>query len=117
GSVRLISTQPQGDNTGSVQVTYGAYDRLDVKAVGDFALVEDRVFARIVGVTKQREGFGASLDFTCEMIRRGTPELAGIGDGIAGVTEVSPGVFEPVLVTPGSAEDNAFSFPQARDPR
>src|SRR5690606_18002160 len=76
GSMRLISTQPRGDDSGSVQVTYGAYERLDVKAVGDFTLVEDKIFARIVGVTKQREGFGASLDFTCEMIARGTPELA-----------------------------------------
>ncbi len=124
GAMRLVSTRPQGDNSGSVQVTYGSYDRLDVKAVGDFAIVEDKLFARIVGLTRQREGFGASLDFTCEMIRRGTPELAGIGDGVAGVTQVGVGgppfflpEYEPILVEPGSPADNAFALPAARDPR
>src|SRR5690606_14391894 len=82
GAIRLISSAPQGDNTGSVQLTLGNFDRIDVKGVGDFALVEDKLFARVVGVTRQQEGFGASLDFTCEMIRRGTPHLAGIGDGL-----------------------------------
>ena len=65
-----------------VSVTFGDYDRLDLKAIGDFALVPDKFFVRLVGVAKQQEGYGASLDFTCEMIRRGTPQLAGIGDGL-----------------------------------
>ncbi|HEX6998734.1 MAG TPA: TonB-dependent receptor [Gammaproteobacteria bacterium] len=127
GAIRLISRKPQGDNSGTVQVTFGDYDRLDLKAVGDLALIEDKLFARVVGVTREREGFGATLDFTCEMIRRGTPELAGIGDGIGGVTvvgqtdvQLGPGVYNipiyaPVMVTPGSPEDNAFSLPAARN--
>src|SRR5690606_27954329 len=84
GAVRLISSKPRGDNTGRVESTYGRFDRLDIKGVGDFSLIDDRLFARVVGVSKSREGYGQYLDFTCEMIRRGTPELAGIGDGIAG---------------------------------
>lgn len=122
GSVRLISTKPEGEDTGTVDVTFGEFDRLDLRAMGDFALVEDKVFMRIVGVTKEREGHGASLDFTCEMIRRGTPELAGLGDGVAGATLVDPGgppffvpTYDPVLAPVGSPEDNAFSFPAARD--
>ncbi len=39
GAVRLISKKPMGDNTGSVEVTYGSYDRGDAKAVGDFSLI------------------------------------------------------------------------------
>ncbi|MFS8608733.1 MAG: TonB-dependent receptor [Gammaproteobacteria bacterium] len=124
GAVRLISSKPQGENTGRVELTYGRFDRLDVKGVGDFTLVEDRLFARVVGVSKRKEGYGRYLDFTCEMIRRGTPELAGIGDGIAGYELVdhddnpeTPLVAVPVLVEPGSPEDNAFSLPQHVDPR
>src|SRR5690606_33810489 len=119
GAVRLISSKPQGDNTGRVELTYGSYDRLDIKGVGDFSLVDDRLFARVVGVSKRKEGYGAYLDFTCEMIRRGTPELAGIRDGIAGYDWVdhdadpsTPPVPTPVLVAPGSPEDNAFALPQ-----
>jgi iron complex outermembrane receptor protein len=116
GSIRMISKKPQGDNTGSVQVTFGDYDRLDIKAIGDIALIEDKLFARIVGVTKERQGHGASLDFTCEMIRRGTPELAGLGDGIGADGSAGAGTDgQPDMVTAGSAADNDFSFPAARD--
>lgn len=122
GSIRMISTKPQGDNTGSVQATFGDYDRLDLKAIGDFALIPDKFFARFVGVTKQREGYGASLDFTCEMIRRGTPELAGIGDGLGfgGVApdgpdfDSAPDPLPPIMVPVGSDADYAFSFPASR---
>jgi iron complex outermembrane recepter protein len=130
GSMRLISKKPQGDNTGSVELTMGDFDRLDLKAVGDLELVEEKVFARIVGITREREGYGATLDFTCEMIRRGTPHLAGLGDGVSGVTvtgqlDINPApgplnvynipLYAPVLTTPGSAADNAFALPAARN--
>lgn len=142
GSMRLISTKPQGDNTGQVQITFGEFDRLDVKAMGDIELT-DKLFARLVGVTKRRDGYGERLDFTCEMIRRGTPELAGIGDGIGGwipdpqgpgatappgppgtpgavydpdnTNPAAGGRGEPIFVEVGSDADNAFSFPAARD--
>jgi iron complex outermembrane receptor protein len=77
GAIRLVSRKPQGDNTGSVEVTYGQYDRIDLKAVGDFALIPDKAFVRVVGLSRQRDGYGKRLDFTCEMRRRGTlPALA-----------------------------------------
>jgi iron complex outermembrane receptor protein len=114
GAVRLISRKPQGDGSGYVDVTYGSRSRLDVKAVGDFSLIEDRLFARISGMSRRQDGYGQYLDFTCEMIRRGTPELAGLGDGLgAGPTPGS----QPVPVPVGSAADNNFSFPQTIDPR
>ena len=115
GAVRLITKKPQGNNTGSIEATYGEFDRVEFKGVGDFAVIPDKLFARVVGVTRKREGWGKHLDFTCEMIRRGTPELAGIGDGLAADGPDADNL--PDQVTPGSPEDNAFSFPQALDPR
>jgi iron complex outermembrane receptor protein len=122
GAIRLVSRTPQGDDTGRVSVTVGDYDRLDLKAMGDFALIEEKLFVRLVGVTKQQEGYGASLDFTCEMVRRGTPELAGLNDGLGfgGYTVDGPDfdtlqdLAPPIAVPVGSPEDNAFSFPAAR---
>jgi iron complex outermembrane recepter protein len=118
GAIRLVSKKPQGDDTGSVEVTYGQYDRIDVRAVGDFALVQDKLFMRVVGSSRQRDGWGKRLDFTCEMKRRGTPQLAGIGDGI-GADGTAGGALDgkPDLVTAGSKADNDFSFPQAVDPQ
>ena len=122
GAIRLLSKVPEGDDTGMVSVTVGDYDRLDLKAIGDFALVEGKLFMRLVGVTKEQEGYGASLDFTCEMIRRGTPELAGRGDGLGfgGVGpdgpdfDSLPDLLPPVAVAVNSAADNDFSLPAAR---
>jgi len=118
GAIRLVSKKPQGDNTGSVEVTYGQYDRIDVRAVGDFALVQDKLFMRVVGSSRQRDGWGKRLDFTCEMKRRGTPQLAGIGDGI-GADGTAGGALDgkPDFVAAGSKADNDFSFPQAVDPQ
>jgi iron complex outermembrane receptor protein len=137
GAIRLISKLPEGNDTGMVSMTIGDYDRLDLKAIGDFALIPDKLFLRAVGVTKEQEGYGASLDFTCEMIRRGTPELAGIGDGLGfgglgpdnsvplpplpGQTtprndfDTLPDLLPPIQVPVGSAADNAFSLPAQRN--
>jgi iron complex outermembrane receptor protein len=126
GAIRLISKVPQGDDTGMVSATFGDFDRLDLKAIGDFALVEEKLFVRLVGVTKKQEGYGASLDFTCEMLRRGTPQLAGLGDGLGfggfgpdstgptGDFDTLPDLLPPVAVPVNGVLDNAFAFPAAR---
>ena len=124
GAIRLITRKPEGDGTGQIQASYGEYDLIELKAAYDFSLVPDRVFARITGMSKQRDGYGAALDFTCEMIRRGTPQRAGIGDGVSGavvgVDPDGPGPLRPpvtpILTTPGSAADDAFSLPATVTP-
>ena len=71
GALRYVSKIPQGDDTGTIQVTYGDYDRVDVRASYDFSL-SDRVSARVTGLSKQREGYQTVLDFACV-----NPTLAG----------------------------------------
>jgi iron complex outermembrane receptor protein len=109
GAIRLVSKRPQGDNSGYLEASYGTFQRIDVKASYDFPLIEDRLFMRLAGVSKRRDGYQDQLDFRCQMIANGTPELAGIGDG-RGADGPDPDPF-PDAVTPGSAADNAFSFP------
>ncbi|MGH8262364.1 MAG: TonB-dependent receptor, partial [Steroidobacteraceae bacterium] len=72
GAIRYVSKKPVGDNTGFASVTTGAYDRLDVRAGYDFAIVPDKLFARITGMHKQRDGYQDVIDFTCAF-----PGLAG----------------------------------------
>jgi iron complex outermembrane receptor protein len=96
GAIRYISKPPQGDETGNVSVTYGDFNRIDLRASYDFKL-SDTVFARISGMSKKRDGYQNVYDFACRF-----PQLAGYGDGI--------GASGPV--TPGSAEDNAFAIPR-----
>lgn len=77
GALNIVGRQPSlTDTTGYVDFTTGRYDRRDVRAGLNLPL-SDSVALMISGLSKQREGYQRRLDFTCEMIRRGTPELAG----------------------------------------
>jgi len=76
GAIRLISKEPKGNDTGSLDLTYGTSQRVDLRGVYDFKLT-DKFFARITGVSKQIDGYEDVLDFACQMRANGTPELAG----------------------------------------
>jgi iron complex outermembrane receptor protein len=77
GAIRLISVKPKGDDTGQIEVTYGQHHRTDVKAVADFSLIEDKLFARVMGVSRTQDGIGRYLDFACEMAAQGNPAASG----------------------------------------
>ncbi|MFM1887621.1 MAG: Colicin receptor precursor [Pseudomonadota bacterium] len=64
GAVKLYSKAPQGDDSGSVQATYGSRKRMDLRASGDFA-ISDTLFARVSGVSKQQEGYIDRIDYGC----------------------------------------------------
>lgn len=64
GAIRLVSRTPAGDNTGSIQITAGEFDRVDVRASYDFALA-DNLFARVSGMSKSRSGYQDRIDFAC----------------------------------------------------
>jgi len=64
GAIRYVSKKPQGDDTGSIGVTVGDFDRIDVRASYDFAIT-DSVAARITGASTSRDGYQDVLDFTC----------------------------------------------------
>jgi len=77
GAVNLVSKEPNASETsGYAELTTGAYNRLDARAGFNVPLAE-ALALRVSFVTKNRRGFQKRLDFRCEMIRRGTAELAG----------------------------------------
>ena len=77
GAVNIVSTQPSTNEvSGRVQVTAGSYDRMDIRGALNLPLGE-RLALSVSGLAKKRTGYQKILDFTCEMQRRGTPELAG----------------------------------------
>jgi iron complex outermembrane receptor protein len=65
GAIRLFSRKPQGGNNGYVQTTYGRYDRLEVRAAGDFTLVKHKLFGRISGVAHHSDGYVTRYDYAC----------------------------------------------------
>jgi iron complex outermembrane receptor protein len=64
GAVRFVTKQPVGDDSGSISVTVGEYDRVDLRASYDFSLT-DNLFARVTGVSTSRGGYQDVIDFTC----------------------------------------------------
>lgn len=64
GAIKLFSRKPEGRNEGYVQITAGSFDRLDMKAAGDFSIT-DKLFMRIAGTSKSRDGYVTSYDYAC----------------------------------------------------
>ena len=62
GAIKVFSAKPKGDGSGTVQATYGSYDRIDVRGMADFAIT-DNLFARVSGMTKSQKGYVTVLDY------------------------------------------------------
>jgi iron complex outermembrane receptor protein len=86
GAVKLFTKVPSGDGTGYVEATTGSYRRLDLKAAADFAIVPDKLFARISGVTRHRDGYLKRLDYNCTFPNgtKAPTSTATDGDCVAG---------------------------------
>src|SRR5262252_1544156 len=65
GTIRLISKKPQGDGSGSVQVTLGSFNRINARASADVSLIEDKVNARFSFSSKKADGYFNVLDYEC----------------------------------------------------
>jgi len=115
GAMRVLSNKPAGGGSGYVDATFGDFNRVDLRGSFDQTLIDDKLFLRFSGASKHREGYQKQLDFTCQMIKEGTPQYAGIGDGVVGWTAdpdgAGPLTGSPIRGVVGSAADNAFSFP------
>jgi iron complex outermembrane recepter protein len=110
GVVRMISRKPgeKGGGIGNMELTLGSYNRLDVRGSFESTLIEDKLFSRVSFVSKTRDGYMNNVDYRCAMIRAGTPQLAGVGDGIVGWDGATN---TPVMGVPFSAADNNFAVP------
>ncbi|MXO65277.1 TonB-dependent receptor [Altererythrobacter endophyticus] len=74
GAIKLYSKKPDGQGGGFAELTYGSYDRLEVKAAADFALT-DKLFARISGASVKRDGFVTRYDYGCTHPDSGIPSV------------------------------------------
>jgi iron complex outermembrane receptor protein len=64
GAIKLYSQEPTGDGGGSVQLTYGSLNRVDVRGSADFE-ISPTLTARISGSSKNRDGFVDRYDYGC----------------------------------------------------
>lgn len=75
GSISINSKLPKGDDSGFFSAAYGSYNHVALRGAYDTA-ISDNLFMRVSGQSVREDGYVDQLDFTCEMTRRGTPELA-----------------------------------------
>jgi iron complex outermembrane receptor protein len=65
GAIKLFSRAPSLSGGGELAVTYGDYDRVDISGNADLTLVEDKLYARIAGSSRTRDGYVRRLDYEC----------------------------------------------------
>jgi iron complex outermembrane receptor protein len=73
GTIKLYSVQPGDEEGGRLQVTFGDYDRVDFRGSAGFTLVEDKLYARIAGASRSRDGYVKRLDYGCVHPESGIP--------------------------------------------
>src|SRR5271170_3820500 len=85
GSIKIYSVKPQGNDTGSVKVSYGQRNLIDVQGMADVALISDSLFMRISGITHQQDGYVTRIDYGCAFPASGIPAVGGLQqDCVAG---------------------------------
>ncbi len=62
GAIKLFSAKPKGDNSGSLRVSYGSFNELNVRGMADLSL-SDSVSLRVSGMSRGRDGYVGMLDF------------------------------------------------------
>jgi iron complex outermembrane receptor protein len=66
GSVKIYSVEPtHGNNEGTAELTVGNYDQIAIKGAADLTFVEDKLSARISGVSSSRNGYVTRKDYKC----------------------------------------------------
>ena len=65
GAIKLFTRKADGEDDINVSVTKGTFDRTDLKAAGGFTLAEDKLYARIAGVSRSIDGYVTRLDYAC----------------------------------------------------
>jgi iron complex outermembrane receptor protein len=85
GSIKLYSVKPQGDESGSVQASYGERNLLEFKGMADVSLIDNLLFMRVSAVSHQQDGYVTRVDYGCAFPNSGIPAVGGLQtDCIAG---------------------------------
>jgi iron complex outermembrane recepter protein len=62
GAIKLFGTKPKGDDSGSLRLSYGSLNELNVRGMADFRIT-DTVAMRVSGMTRSRDGYVGMLDY------------------------------------------------------
>ncbi|WP_375206472.1 TonB-dependent receptor [Hyphococcus sp.] len=80
GAIRLYSKKPNGDDGGFAQLTYGSYDRLELRAAQNFTIIPDELFVRFSGTGARSDGFIKRYDYACTHPGTAIPSVLSTAD-------------------------------------
>jgi len=73
GAVKLYTRKPGEEGGGSVKVGFGSFNKVDARASADFTLLKDKLYARVAGAGRSRDGHIDVLDYECTHPGSGLP--------------------------------------------
>ena len=76
GSIKLFTKKPTGNNPAFLEAGYGNFNQLTVRGGSDFTLSEDKLYGRVAGVARSRDGHVTRLDYGCTHPGSGVPVYA-----------------------------------------
>ncbi len=88
GAIKLFSTRPRGDDSGSFRLEYGSYDMISMRGMADIG-VTDNLAVRFSGMSRSRDGYVDMLDYgvlhndnvpSNQARGRGNPDYSTMGD-------------------------------------
>jgi len=65
GSIKLFSRKPDDNPDAYAEAGYGSFNRINLRAGGNFTLLQDRLYVRVSGVSKTADGYMTRLDYGC----------------------------------------------------
>src|SRR3954471_7182600 len=111
GSLKLFSKKPNDQTDGYGSATYGKFNRVELRAGGNFTIVPDTLYARVSGASKQVDGYMKRLDYSCVHPEGGTnltqiPVQTGCRLGTEGGEDVNAAREALRWIASDSIEDN-----------
>lgn len=97
GAIKLFTKQPSVSGDGYADVTYGSFNRRQIRAGNDWTLIPDKLFIRVSGLGEKSDGYVTRYDYQCFT---GKPPITNFQPGTIG--PFSPGGTSLNFV-PGSA--------------
>jgi iron complex outermembrane receptor protein len=62
GAIKLFTQKPKGDDTGSLRVSYGSYNAINLRGMADMK-ISDTLALRVSGMSRGSDGYVAMLDY------------------------------------------------------
>src|SRR5581483_716260 len=63
GAIKLYSKKPTDDTDGYAEAGYGDFNRINLRAGGNFTLIADKLYVRVSGTSKHADGYMTQLDY------------------------------------------------------